>query len=236
MNQETSISERMKKKQAEAEAAIKELLWKGDTDGAADAALRGGIDPAKVDKIAKSVEEAKATLTAAVTAHEQMPALTKTLSAATEQSRKAARALEKAQEAADESGGALHWAEQAAFEANHAIELATNAAQGGEIPDQCLPAWLATFVSQRRVDAEATAKAERITDLKRQIRWRQDRIEGLTSESEKLTKTRNQDREQVVTAGGRLVDARDALKGRLKFERERLKEAEAELEALEKTK
>lgn len=112
-----SISEIMAQKKADALARVKTALWKDDPDAAADAALKGGVDPVTTDRIASEVQAAKSALAAAVTANAALPELTKSAAATRQAAAKTARALQLAQVANTE-------ASDAAGDAGAAVEVA----------------------------------------------------------------------------------------------------------------
>jgi hypothetical protein len=235
MSDQRTIGQRMQARQAEAQEKIRDMLWTADPDldQVAQVALSGGIPPEQVDRMALDAEAAKRTLAAAVAAHDRSPGLEKQLTAARAKTAKAAKALELARAAAVSAGRAQASIEAAATAASVAITAAAQALQARAIPANRAPEFLAQLIETWAQDEAAQARVSRMFTLKAQIRWLENRVEGLQSE----LKTERRDdpaKENSVAGPSGLLPLQDALAARLKTEREQLKSATAELKALEK--
>jgi hypothetical protein len=235
MSEQTlSIGERMRLRQADATAKIGSMLWADEVDGDAIAqvALQGGIEPTMVDKMHTDAQAAKATLQAAMQAHDRAPGLEKRLTAARAKNAAAARTLEAARAAAVSAGRA-----QAAIEAtvtadSVSIEAAAQALQARAIPADRAPEFLTQLIETWAADEAAQARVSRMFTLKAQIRWLENRVEGLQSE----LKTERRDdpaKQNSVTGPSGLLPLQDAISARLRTEREQLKTVKAELKVLE---
>jgi hypothetical protein len=228
-----SISERMAARVSEAEAKIKALLWGGgDADEVAGVALAGGIDPARVDRLATEIGNAKATLAAAEAAHKALPGITKGATEARTAAAKTSAALAKASTADDEAQQALGDAEAAVAQAENARRTALNAALSGKLPADAWPAWLRTLAAEAVAADERQKAVSKAAGLRHAIRRCRDSVAYLEKEAERLAKSKNRERECVVTGGG-LQDSAEAFAARLKTERAALAVAETELAKLE---
>jgi nucleoid-associated protein YgaU len=235
MSKTLSIGERMRLRQAAAQEKIRGMLWADEVDGDAIAqvALQGGIEPTVVDKMHTDAQAAKATLQAAMQAHERTPGIERRATAARAKNAAAAKALELARTAAAEAERAQASTEAAVTAASVAITAAAQALQARTIPTDRAPEFLAQLIETWAQDEASQARVSRMFTLKAQIRWLENRIEGLQSE---LKAERRDDpaKENSVAGPSGLIPLQDALSDRLRTEREQLKAVKAELRKLEK--
>jgi hypothetical protein len=228
-----SISERMAARQGEAETKIKALLWGGgDADEVAGVALAGGIDPARVDKLAAEIDKAKAVLATAIEANTALPGLDDKLSVAKSAVAKTSAALSKAISADEDARGALGDVEAAVILAQDARRAALNAALYGTLPADMWPAWLRTLAAEARAADERQKAASRAAFLRHGIRRLRDSIAHLENEVDRIAKSKNRDREMVAGPGG-LQDAGEAMKAQLNTEKSAMAAAEKELAQIE---
>jgi hypothetical protein len=228
------MSERMAALKTEAEARVKVLLWDGaDADEIAGAALRGGIDPARVDRLANDVAEARRVLATAEAAHKRLPELTAAHDTATATAATAAAELERAQRADDAAREALGDAEAAVRVAGVEREAGARLLADGIIPPDAAPPFMAEIVSGWEEQEAARKHASRIQSLKRrEIPWRENRVAALAKEL-KDQKAQDPKKENQTIGGGGFVNMQTALAARLKTERAELKSARDELKKLE---
>jgi hypothetical protein len=234
MSDQRTIGQRMQARQAEAQEKIRDMLWTADPDldQVAQVALSGGIPPEQVDRMALDAEAAKRTLAAAVEAHDRAPGIERRATAARTKTAAAARALEAARAAAVSAGRAQAAAEAVATADSVAIEAAAQALQARSLPADRAPEFLAQLIETWAQDEAAQARVSRTFTLKAQIRWLENRVEGLQSE---LKAERRDDpaKENSVAGPGGLLPLQDAILARLRTEREQLKTVKAELKMLE---
>jgi hypothetical protein len=235
MSEQTlTIGGRMQTIRTAAQEKIRDMLWTADPDldQVAQVALSGGIPPEQVDRMALDAEAAKGTLQTAVAAHDRAPGLEKQLTAARTKTAAAARTLEAARTAAAEAERAQASIEAAATAASVAITAAAQALQARSLPADRAPEFLAQLIETWAQDEAAQARVSRMFTLKAQIRWLENRVEGLQS---KLKTERRDDpaKENSVAGPGGLLPLQDAIAARLRTEREQLKTVKAELRKLE---
>jgi hypothetical protein len=236
MSEQTlTIGERMQARQADATAKIQALLWdpKPDLDAIAQVALSGGVPPEQVDKLQASTEAAKRTLAAAVAAHDRSPGLEKQLAAARAKTAKAAKALELARTAAAEAERSRSAIEAVTVADSVSVTAAAQALQARTIPTNRAPEFLTQLIETWALHEASQARVSRMFTLKAQIRWLENRVEGLQSEL-KAEKRDDPAKENSVAGPSGLIPLQDALSDRLRTEREQLKAVKAELRKLEK--
>jgi hypothetical protein len=229
-----SIGERMAARQTDAEQKCRALLWAdGEPEAVAAVALAGGLDPAKVDKLADEIGAAKAKLQAATGANDRLPELSKAHTAARSAATEAAKVLEAASAADDVARLALGESENALRLATAARDAGARLLLDGIIPAALAPACLVEIVAGWRTEQEATERDGQIRTLKQQIPWRESRVEGLEKELAEQ-KADDPKRENKTIGAAGFVDVQTAIESRLRTEREALKEAKAELRKLDK--
>ena len=230
-----TLSERMAARQSEARAKIKDALWEDnpDADAVAAVALAGAIPPAEVDKMAAEIESAKATLQKAVEADKELPELREKLTAAKAEAEKAEAALAAADAADDAARCELGEAGEAVDRATRERDAAALLLRDGALPPALAPAFAREKAEKDEAEHKRTEAAGRLGVLKNQIRWREDRVDGLRRE---LANQKADDPKKTMRAatGGTLAAMQDVLAGRLKIEEDALKEAKAELKTLQK--
>ena len=227
---EPNIADRMARLAIEAEVEVKRCLWENDADGAAAAALKGGIPPQKVDRWARDVAATQAAFAAAVEANAQLPKLEKARDEAAATQARTEAALEKAAKADAQAIDHLRKCMAAHSEAAHAIEMGVAQAMG-DAPASVVPDFLKPIVEARR--------QEEVKDRARSnLRAHRDAIRDLTRRveaAEVAFKASRKGRiESVFCQGGVMRPAGDPEKAELERAKKELAEMTAKIAEWEK--
>jgi hypothetical protein len=225
----TTIQDRMKNKQAEAERRIKALLWAPtpDAEKIAEVALMAGLSGERVAEMEADVEDAKKTL--ARVGEYNVPELKTAKDKADTAAAKTLAKLETAHEANSTAEAAKRAAEDELAEATNAMGAAVAAIASGRIPTDQIPPELLPFVEL----GQHRAALEYIEREAAQFRHARNQADSEIAKLEtRLEAVKSLPREKSITQGGKLIDATEGIENRLKSLREAVKAGEAHEKAL----